>query len=156
MASSSGGRSAFEEVGVGGPEPGDARPPDQGGVVLASNVQALRASLREILTGHGIPVVAEVDSGSAAVSAVVRHEPSTAILAMELAGKLDLHQTLRVITRTAPKVPVLLLVMSKDARGERDATDAGASLVLEVSCPPSVLVESVRWLVCEGEGRSGA
>lgn len=137
-------------------EPSDERPHEQGGVVLASNVRELRASLRELLAGHGIPVVAEVDSGSAAVSAVVHHEPSTAILAVELAGKLDLYQTLRVIAGTAPKVPVLLLVMTRDDATARRAADAGSALVLEVSCPPGVLVESVRWLVCEGEGRSGA
>jgi DNA-binding NarL/FixJ family response regulator len=150
MASSS----AIGEVGVEGQEPGDGR--DRGGIVLASNVRALRASLRRLLTGHGIPIVAEVDSGSAAVSAVVRHEPSAAVLALELAGNLDLHQAVRVIARTAPKVPVLLVVPVKDPEADRLATQAGAAVAVAVSCPPGVMVETVRWLVCEGEGRSSA
>jgi len=150
MASSS----AIEEVEVAGQEPGDGR--DRGGIVLASNVRALRESLRQLLIGHGVPVVAEVDSGSAAVSAVVRHEPAAAVLALELAGKLGLYQAMRVITRIAPKVPVLLVVMARNAEAERLAAEAGAALALEVSCPPSVMVEAVRWLVCEGEGRSSA
>jgi len=113
-------------------------------VVLVDNHALLRAGLRLLLASEtDIQVVADVESGEAAIEAVARLSPDVVVMDLSLPGMSGIECT-RVLTGSAPATRVVFLTRFADYPHMHDAVEAGASGYVLKHAPPERLVEALQ------------
>lgn len=113
-------------------------------VLLVDDHAVVRAGFTTLLRGQDdIDVVAEADSGEAALRAFVAHEPDIVILDLTLPGIGGLEVIRRIMARDG-EARVLVFSMHEDVAFVEQALQAGARGYLGKSSAPEVLAEAVR------------
>jgi two-component system, NarL family, invasion response regulator UvrY len=120
-------------------------------VLLATMQHALRDAIHDLLTDEGIPVVGQVDSGSAAVTFVTRERPDVVVMGLLLAGSLSAFDTLRLIKQAVEPTQIIVLVGVRSDPTAQLARDSGASVVLDEAGQPGLLLEAIALLWAERE-----
>ena len=96
-------------------------------VLLAEDHQLVRAGIHALLDKMGgVSVVAEVSDGQAAVKAVETHQPDLVLMDIAMPGLNGLEAAGR-ITKTWPKVKVVILSMHANEEYLRQALKAGVT-----------------------------
>jgi len=96
-------------------------------IVIADDHEMVRLGLVTLLESHlGCKVVAQADSGEAAIEMVRLHSPDIAILDISMPGRLDGLAATREISKDMPKVRVLILTMHASKQLVREILEAGA------------------------------
>jgi DNA-binding NarL/FixJ family response regulator len=97
-------------------------------IVLADDQGAFRRGLHVALeeAGASIEVVAEADSGEAAVDAVSQWHPDVVVLDVRMPGVGGITAA-RAISAVAPDVHILMLTISDDPADVAAAMEAGAT-----------------------------
>ncbi len=97
-------------------------------LVIADDHELVRLGIVRTLESHpGYKVVAEAETGEAAIQLVREHQPDIAILDLAMPnGKVDGLAATREITREMPKVRVLILTMLATKDLVRQILEAGA------------------------------
>lgn len=97
-------------------------------IVIADDHEMVRRGLVSLLESHpGWKVVAEAETGEAAIRMVKEHTPDIAILDFQMPnGQVNGLDATREITRETPKVRVLILTMHKNKQLVREILEAGA------------------------------
>ena len=96
-------------------------------VLLADDHAIVRDGLRAVLEAEtGITVVAQVSDGTAALAAILEHQPDVAVLDIQMPGLSGLEVARQVATSGA-KTRVVLLSMHKEDAFVRAAIDAGVA-----------------------------
>lgn len=97
-------------------------------LVIADDHEVVRLGIVSLLESHpGFKVVAQAETGEAAIQAVREHAPDIAILDFAMPnGKVDGLAATREIAREMPKVRVLILTMHASKQLVREILEAGA------------------------------
>jgi DNA-binding NarL/FixJ family response regulator len=112
-------------------------------VVVADDHALLRAGLVTVLASdEGIEVVAEADSGPAAVAAVAEHRPDVVLMDVEMPGGDGIAATARIVSET-PATRVLILTMFDLDEYVLEGLRAGASGFLLKTTPPHDVIAGV-------------
>jgi len=121
------------------------------GVLLVDDQELVRAGLRQILTAHhGFTVLAEADSGSAALEEVRRRRPDVVVMDIRMRG-MDGIEATRSIAGLADPPPVLVLTTFGEDEVLSGALRAGASGFQLKDAPGEDLIAAVR-AVAAGQG----
>lgn len=113
-------------------------------VMLVDDHAVVRTGFSALLRNQGgIDVVAEADSGEAALKVYAGCEPDIMILDMTLPGISGLEVLRRLLARY-PNARVLIFSMHEDIAFVEQALQAGARGYLGKSSRPDVLVDAVR------------
>ncbi len=95
-------------------------------VVIADDHPGVRAGLRLFVeTDESLSVVAEADSGPAAVAAVLRYRPAVLLLDSEMSDA-GAAQLIRTVKHACAGVPILALTTFPDDRYARTLLNSGA------------------------------
>ena len=112
-------------------------------VVVADDNALLRAGLVTVLASdHGLEVVAEADSGPAAVTAVRSYRPDIVLMDVEMPGGDGITATARIVAES-PATRVLILTMFDLDEYVLEALRAGASGFLLKTTPPHDVIAGV-------------
>lgn len=111
-------------------------------ILLADDHAAVRMGFRLLLEGAGGTVVAEVDSGEAAVSAYAEHQPDVLVMDVSMPGIGGLGALERLLAHT-PQAHVLLLSAHDDAQIPARALRTGATGYLSKRAQPQELIRAV-------------
>ena len=96
-------------------------------LVIADDHEVVRRGIVSLLESYpGCKVVAEADTGEAAIEAVKEHVPDIAILDFAMPGRVDGLMATREISKALPKVRVLILTMHASKQLVREILEAGA------------------------------
>ena len=98
-------------------------------VVLADDVDDVRAIVREFLDEEGIEVVAEAATGSDAIRVCLESRPDVALIDGRMPD-IDGIEATREIKRRLPDTAVVLLTFYDDPQTRADAADAGVDAFL--------------------------
>ena len=94
-------------------------------VVIADDHPVYREGLVTMLTDSGCVVVADVESGEAALVAVAEHRPDVVLMDLQMPGMGGLEATRRLLA-DAPSTAVLVVTMNSDDASVFAALKAGA------------------------------
>jgi DNA-binding NarL/FixJ family response regulator len=97
-------------------------------IVIADDHEVVRRGIKSLVESHpGCTVVAEAETGEAAVQALKDHAPDIAILDFAMPnGRVDGLAATREIAKEMPKVRVLILTMHASKQLVREILEAGA------------------------------
>src|ERR1700686_3943860 len=97
-------------------------------LVIADDHEVVRRGIVSLVESHpGCKVVAEAETGEAAILAVREHNPEIAILDFAMPnGRVDGLAATREIAKEMPKVRVLILTMHASKQLVREILEAGA------------------------------
>ena len=96
-------------------------------VAIADNDEIFRSSFVQYLNGtQEIVVMAEADSGQAAIELVKLHRPDVLLMDCSLSG-LDGYEATRVIASKFPETKVIILTMGDSQEHREKAARAGAA-----------------------------
>jgi DNA-binding NarL/FixJ family response regulator len=119
--------------------------------VIADDQALVRTGFRMILNEAGIPVVAEVGDGGAAVSAVLRYRPDVVLMDIRMPEMDGLEATRRIVAaRPGSQCRIIILTTFDLDQYVYAALAAGASGFLLKHVSPEYLVSAVR-LVRSGD-----
>ena len=111
-------------------------------VLLADDHATVRMGFRLLLEGAGATVLAEVDSGEAAVSAYTQHRPDVLMMDVSMPGIGGLGALARVLAHH-PEARVLILSAHDDAQIPARALRAGATGYLSKRAHPQELLRAM-------------
>jgi len=111
-------------------------------LVLADDHAVVRMGFRMLLEGAGATVLAEVDSGEAALAAYAEHHPDVLIMDVSMPGIGGLASLERLLSRSS-NARVLMLSAHDDAVIPSRALRAGATGYLSKRAQPQELVRAV-------------
>jgi two-component system invasion response regulator UvrY len=111
-------------------------------LVLADDHAVVRMGFRMLLEGAGAQVLAEADSGEAALAACAEHAPDALVMDVSMPGIGGLGALERLLART-PEARVLMLSAHEDAQIPLRALRAGATGYLSKRAQPQELVRAV-------------
>ncbi|MBN8441622.1 MAG: response regulator [Thauera sp.] len=111
-------------------------------ILLADDHAAVRMGFRLLLEGAGATVVAEVDTGEAAVTAHAAHRPDVLVMDVSMPGIGGLGALERLLAHT-PDARVLLLSAHDDAQIPARALRSGATGYLSKRAQPQELIRAV-------------
>lgn len=111
-------------------------------ILLADDHAAVRMGFRLLLEGAGGEVVAEADSGEAALSAYAEHQPDVLVMDVSMPGIGGLGALERLLAQT-PHAHVLLLSAHDDAQIPARALRTGATGYLSKRAQPQELIRAV-------------
>lgn len=112
-------------------------------VVLVDDHQLVRCGIRRILDGAaGIEVVAEADSGEAALSRVSELQPDVALLDVHMPGMGGLEATGRLL-RAAPGLRIIALTVHGDEPYPSRLLQAGALGYLTKGCDETEIITAI-------------
>lgn len=111
-------------------------------LVLADDHAVVRMGFRMLLEGAGAQVLAEADSGEAALAACAEHSPDALVMDVSMPGIGGLGALERLRART-PEARVLMLSAHEDAQIPLRALRAGATGYLSKRAQPQELVRAV-------------
>ena len=123
-------------------------------VVVADDHPVYREGLVSMLTDRGVEVVADVDSGEAAVAAVAEHRPDVVLMDLEMPGLGGLEATRRLLAE-GPSTAVLVVTMDSDDTSVFAALKAGARGYLVKDASGADIARAVE-SVARGESVLGA
>ena len=95
-------------------------------ILLVDDHDLYRASLRNVLTMHGMRVVGDAASGEEALVQYAEHSPDVVLMDVRMPGMGGAEAT-RQIFQAAPSARVLMLSISDDEADVMEAVEAGAS-----------------------------
>ena len=121
---------------------GDARP-EPLRVIIADDDALARRTVRDVLQGDGIVVIAEAADGREAVELSLHYKPDIVLMDLVMPG-LDGVAATRRITRAAPRVRVVVLTCSEDRNVGLVALRSGASGFLGKSMDLAALPRTLR------------
>ena len=114
-------------------------------VLLVDDHKIVREGVRAFLhTLADIQVVAEADSGMAAVAAVEQHQPDVVLMDLEMPGELDGVAATRQIRKTRPKTQVIVVTSHHQDEYIFPAVRAGAISYLLKDIEPDELAAAIR------------
>lgn len=114
-------------------------------VLLVDDHKIVRQGVRAYLqTLSDIEVVAEADSGAAAVTAVERHQPNVVLMDLEMPGELDGIEATRQIRKLHPETQVIVVTSHHQDEFIFPAVRAGAISYLLKDVEPEELAEAIR------------
>jgi len=114
-------------------------------VLLVDDHKIVRQGVRAYLQTLGdIEVVAEADSGAAAVTAVERHQPNVVLMDLEMPGELDGIEATRQIRKLRPETQVIVVTSHHQDEFIFPAVRAGAISYLLKDVEPEELAEAIR------------
>lgn len=114
-------------------------------VLLVDDHKIVRQGVRAYLqTLSDIEVVAEADSGAAAVTAVERHQPNVVLMDLEMPGELDGIEATRQIRKLRPETQVIVVTSHHQDEFIFPAVRAGAISYLLKDVEPEELAEAIR------------
>ncbi len=114
-------------------------------VLLVDDHKIVRQGVRAYLqTLSDIEVVAEADSGAAAVTAVERHQPNVVLMDLEMPGELDGIEATRQIRKLRPETQVIVVTSHHQDEFIFPAVRAGAISDLLKDVEPEELAEAIR------------
>lgn len=111
-------------------------------VVLADDHAVVRMGFRMLLEGAGAVVVAEADSGEAALAAYAEHRPDVLVMDVAMPGQGGL-ATLERLHARLPAAPVLMLSAHDDLQIPARALRAGAMGYLSKRAQPQEFLRAV-------------
>jgi DNA-binding NarL/FixJ family response regulator len=123
-------------------------------VVVADDHPVYREGLVSMLADRGLDVVADVDSGEAAVAAAVEHRPDVVLMDLQMAGIGGVEATRRLAAE-APASAVLVVTMDSDDSSVFAALKAGARGYLVKDASGADIARAVE-SVARGESVLGA
>lgn len=113
-------------------------------VLLADDHAVVRLGLRTLIDQQpDLQVVAEADTGPAAVAGFLEHEPDLAIVDLVLPGQ-DGAEVCEAIRRERPRARVLIVSGSLASEHVHRALKAGAQGYLLKDSSPSILLRGIR------------
>ena len=119
-------------------------------ILLVDDHAVVRAGYRTLLDDmHGLEIVAEADTGDAAVKMFVEHAPDVVIMDLSLPGIGGLEAIRRIIQRKHD-ARILVFSMHEDTVFVEQALQAGARGYITKTSAPTVLVEAVRQVAAGG------
>lgn len=119
-------------------------------ILLVDDHSVVRAGYRTLLDDiHGLHIVAEADTGDAAVKLFVEHAPDVVIMDLSLPGIGGLEAIRRIIQRKH-EARILVFSMHEDTVFVEQALQAGARGYITKTSAPNVLVEAVRQVAAGG------
>jgi NarL family two-component system response regulator LiaR len=114
-------------------------------VLLVDDHKIVRQGVRAYLqTLSDIEVVAEADSGAAALTAVKRHQPNVVLMDLEMPGELDGIEATRQIRKLRPETQVIVVTSHHQDEFIFPAVRAGAISYLLKDVEPEELAEAIR------------
>jgi len=114
-------------------------------VLLVDDHKIVREGVRAFLhTLADIQVVAEAESGPAAVTAVEQHQPDVVLMDLEMPGELDGVAATRQIRKTRPKTQVIVVTSHHQDEYIFPAVRAGAISYLLKDIEPDELAAAIR------------
>src|SRR5574338_1518907 len=114
-------------------------------VLLVDDHKIVRQGVRAFLqTLSDIQVVAEADSGAAAVTAVEQHQPDVVLMDLEMPGELDGIAATRSIRRLRPQTQVIVVTSHHQDEYIFPAVRAGAISYLLKDVEPDELAAAIR------------
>jgi DNA-binding NarL/FixJ family response regulator len=116
---------------------------EQTTVMVVDDHLLFREGVRDLLTKHGIAVVAEAGDAAAAVAAAAETKPRIALMDLRLPDVSGVEAAER-IRRVSPKTRVLVLTMSTGERDVSEALRAGACGYLLKDCSEEEIAAAVR------------
>jgi DNA-binding NarL/FixJ family response regulator len=123
-------------------------------VVVADDHPVYREGLVTMLSDHGCDVVADVDSGEAALVAAAEHRPDVVLMDLQMPGLGGVEATRRVLAEH-PSVAVLVVTMDSDDASVFAALKAGARGYLVKDASGADIARAVE-SVARGESVLGA
>ncbi len=113
-------------------------------VVVVDDQELVRAGFKALLDAEDdIEVVAEADSGNAAVAEVVASRPDVVLMDIRMPGSNGIEATRRIRDLDHPPEVLILTTFDTDDN-VFDALEAGAAGFLVKDTPPAQLIEAVR------------
>ena len=116
-------------------------------ILIADDHAVVRMGFRLLLEGAGAIVVAEADSGEAALSLYAEHRPDALLMDVSMPGIGGLGALERLVARS-PKARVLMLSAHEDLQIPSRALKAGATGYLSKRAEPSELLRALAQVAC--------
>lgn len=114
-------------------------------VLLVDDHKIVRQGVRAYLhTLADIQVIAEAESGSAALAAVEQHQPDVVLMDLEMPGELDGIAATRQIRRLRPETQVIVVTSHHQDEYIFPAVRAGAISYLLKDVEPEELADAIR------------
>lgn len=114
-------------------------------VLLVDDHKIVRQGVRAYLhTLPDIEVIAEADSGAAAVTAVQQHQPDVVLMDLEMPGELDGIAATRQIRKLRPETQVIVITSHHQDEYIFPAVRAGAISYLLKDVEPDELAAAIR------------
>jgi len=114
-------------------------------ILLVDDHKIVRQGVRAFLhTLADIKVIAEADSGAAAVTAVGEHQPDVVLMDLEMPGDLDGIAATRQIRKTRPQTQVIVVTSHHQDEYIFPAVRAGAISYLLKDVEPDELAAAIR------------
>ena len=114
-------------------------------VLLVDDHKIVRQGVRAFLhTLEDIQVIAEAESGAAAVSAANQHQPDVVLMDLELPGELDGISATRQIRKQRPDTQVIVVTSHHQDEFIFPAVRAGAISYLLKDVEPDELADAIR------------
>src|SRR5512138_1666225 len=114
-------------------------------VLLVDDHKIVRQGVQAYLhTLADIKVIAEADSGAAAVKAVEQHRPKVVLMDLEMPGELDGIDATRQIRKTHPETQVIVVTSHHQDEYIFPAVRAGAISYLLKDVEPDELADAIR------------
>lgn len=123
-------------------------------VVVADDHPVYREGLVSMLSDRGVEVVADVDSGEAALAAAAAHRPDVVLMDLDMPGIGGVEATRRLVAQ-APLTAVLVVTMDSDDASVFAALKAGARGYLVKDASGADIARAVE-SVARGESVLGA
>ena len=123
-------------------------------VVVADDHPVYREGLVAMLADRGVEVVADVDSGEAALVAAAEHRPDVVLMDLEMPGLGGVEATRRLVAED-PSAAVLVVTMDSDDASVFAALKAGARGYLVKDASGADIARAVE-SVARGESVLGA
>jgi DNA-binding NarL/FixJ family response regulator len=114
-------------------------------LLLADDHPLIREGLKASLLDQGFSVVAEADSGKAAVDLTLEHRPDVVVMDIGLPD-LDGLEAVRRIVRARPQARVMVLTAHDDDNMRKAASDAGAMAYVCKNATTREIADAVRAL----------
>ena len=113
-------------------------------ILLVDDHALFRTGMKGILEAEeGMEVVAEADTGEAALELVRKSPPDMVLMDIHMPGIGGIEATRRIL-RAAPEVKVIALTALDDEPFPSQLLDAGAMGYITKGCPAGELVEAIR------------
>ena len=111
-------------------------------VLIVDDHDFFRAGVRSVLSEHGLEVVGEAPSATAALPLVSTRAPDVILMDLNMPGMSGIEATRR-LSEDGVTVPVVVLTVSSAPEDVIDALEAGAAGYLLKNAPPDEIVRSV-------------
>ncbi|MEV3859267.1 response regulator transcription factor [Streptomyces sp. NPDC050095] len=120
-------------------------------VLLAEDQHVIRSALAALLgLEEDLQIVAEAESGAAALSQALVHQPDIAVLDIDMPGELDGLDAAAKIAEKVPRCRMLMLTAYGKPGHLRRALDAQVHGFLLKTAPPDELLAAIRKIATGG------